>query len=68
MKKTKSLLLAGSFMAIAGIIFLTTQVMAADVQLVKIQPETKGEEIKGLYADPPILYVKKNAIVLWMSG
>jgi hypothetical protein len=67
MKKTQALFFAGAVI-VAALIFLSNQAMAADAQLVKVQPEMKGDQIKGLYADPPILYVKKDAIVVWMSG
>ena len=67
MKKALVLFFVGA-VTVAAFVFLAGQAMAADAQLVKIQPEMKGDQIKGLYADPPILYVKKGAIVVWMSG
>lgn len=67
MKKTQILFLVGAVI-VAVFIFLANQAMAADAQLVKIQPEMKADQVKGLYADPPTLYVKKDAIVVWMSG
>ncbi len=68
MQRTKGLLLAGTVIAVIMSVFLVTRAMAAEAHLVKIQPEIKGEDIKGLYADPPTLYVQKDSIVVWMSG
>jgi hypothetical protein len=40
---------------------------AAEAQLVKIQPAGEGV-LAGLYIDPPVLYIDKNTIVIWMNG
>ena len=42
--------------------------MAAEAQLVKIQPVGEEGKVTGLYIDPQNLYVDKNTIVIWMNG
>ena len=68
MKKTKGLFMVGAVIAIAALIFWATQAMAAEAQLIKIQPDVTGGKITGLYVDPPTAYIKKDTIVVWMSG
>ncbi len=67
MKRTKKLFVIGALLTVAVFVF-TNQGMAAEAQLVKIQPEFKDKAVTGFYADPPTLYIKKDAIVVWMSG
>jgi len=40
---------------------------AGDAEIVKIWASSEGGS-KGIRADPPVLTVKKNAIVVWMNG
>jgi hypothetical protein len=44
--------------------------MAAEAQLVKIQPvgDLNMDKLTGLYIDPRTLYIDKNTIVVWMNG
>ncbi len=40
---------------------------ATDAEIVRIWAATEGAS-KGLHADPPVLTVKKDTIVVWMNG
>ena len=69
MTRIKSVLLVGTFLAVAVLAVLATQGLsqAADATLINIQPKG-GEEITGFLVDPETVTVKKNAIIVWMSG
>jgi hypothetical protein len=64
MKKMKGMYVVWTILAV---LFFAGQVLAADAQLIRIQPEGK-DKITGFYADPPTVYIKKDNIVVWMSG
>jgi hypothetical protein len=64
MKKMKGMYVVWTILAV---LLFAGQVLAADAQLIRIQPEGK-DKITGFYADPPTVYIKKDSIVVWMSG
>jgi hypothetical protein len=64
MRKMKGVYVVGTILAV---LLFAGQVLAADAQLIRIQPEGK-DKITGFYADPPTVYIKKDSIVVWMSG
>ena len=41
---------------------------ASDAHLVKIMPDHKDNEMKGMRLNPEILNTSKNNIVIWMNG
>ena len=68
MNKAKGLMI-GTFFITAILVFLANQGLsqAADATLIKIQPKG-GETVTGFNVDPATVIIKKNAIVVWMSG
>ena len=69
MSRIKGVLLVGTFFAVAVLVILTTRGIshAADATLVSIQPQG-GDKVTGFLVDPETVTVKKNAIIVWMSG
>ena len=65
MKKVKGACVVWTILAV--LLFTAGQVLAADAKLIRIQPEGTDKVI-GFYIDPPTVYIKKNDIVVWMSG
>ena len=69
MKGIKGVLLVGTFFIVAVLVFLVDQgiTQAADATLIQIKP--KGEnKVTGFIVEPETVTVKKNAIIVWMSG
>lgn len=40
---------------------------AGEAEIVKVWATSEGDS-KGIHADPPVLKVRKNTIVVWMNG
>jgi len=69
MVRTGKFLLIGAVLVFAFGLVLGSQgvVSAQDAKLIKIH--SVGEEkLAGLFIDPASAYIKKNTIVVWMSG
>ncbi|SPD74572.1 exported hypothetical protein [uncultured Desulfobacterium sp.] len=65
MRKIKGICVVGAILAV--LLIAVGQLFAADAQLIRVQPEGK-DKVMGIYIDPPTVYIKKNDIIVWMSG
>lgn len=72
MKKAKISFLFGTILlAVTMMMFIAGPAIAqtyTSAALVKIEPVNEGDKLTGFLIDPATQYVKKNAIVVWLSG
>jgi len=72
MTKVKGLFMVGTILlGVSLLMFLVMPAVAqrsTDAALVKIEPDVQNDKVVGFLVDPATLYVKKNTIVVWMSG
>ena len=72
MKKVKISFLFGTILlAVTMMMFIAGPAIAqtfTSAALVKIEPDNEGGKLAGFLIDPATRYVKKNTIVVWLSG
>lgn len=72
MKKVKISFLFGMILlAVTMMMFIAGPAIAqtfTSAALVKIEPDNEGGKLAGFLIDPATRYVKKNTIVVWLSG
>ena len=55
-------------MLVVGLVLgASSNVLAEDAKLVKIHG-VGGDQLVGIFIDPEVTYIKKNAIVVWLDG
>lgn len=67
MKKILFLVFVFFAVAVGMMVANAGDTLAGEAEIVKIWAASEGDQ-KGIHADPAVLNVKKNTIVVWMNG